>query len=321
MSLLHNSRNSKILAVCGGVGGAKLALGLQRILGQELTVVVNVADDFFHRGLKICPDLDTVLYTLSGLNDEQKGWGRAGETWHFMEASKQLRTDNWFLLGDKDLAVHVERTRRLADGETLTGIIEAFSTALGVASRILPATDDILQTVVDTNIGRLEFQRYFVEHRCEPVVTRISFAGANEAKLSPQVAEAFDDQGLRAIIVCPSNPYLSVDPILAIPEFRRNLANRRVPALAVSPIIGGKAVKGPTVKLMRELGIPTTSKSIAEHYRGLIDGIVVDASDADEAGNIGLPVLATRTLMADIDARIKLAQNCLTFAEELSNRI
>lgn len=315
------SKKTRILAVCGGVGGAKLALGLQRILGPKLTVVVNVADDFFHRGLRICPDLDTVLYTLSGLNDEQKGWGRAGETWQFMEASKELGTDNWFLLGDKDLAVHVERTRRLAAGETLTAIVGAFSAALGVVSRILPATDDIIQTVVDSNIGRLEFQRYFVQHRCEPVVTRISFVGANEARLSPEVAEAFDDHDLRAVIVCPSNPYLSVDPILAIPEFRRKLADRKVPALAVSPIIGGKAVKGPTVKLMQELGIPATSKSIAEHYHGLIDGIVVDATDGDEAANIGLPFLATRTLMVDTAARIELARSCLAFAERLSKGI
>jgi LPPG:FO 2-phospho-L-lactate transferase len=318
---MSSANKSKVLAVCGGVGGAKLALGLQRILGPRLTVVVNVADDFFHRGLKICPDLDTVIYTLSGLNDEQKGWGRAGETWQFMEASKQLKADNWFLLGDKDLAIHVERTRRLAEGETLTVIVESFSRTLGATSRILPVTDDVVQTIVDTSIGRLEFQRYFVEHRCEPAVTQISVAGAGNAKLSPLVAEAFDDESLSAIMICPSNPYLSIDPILAVPEFRRKLGSRRVPAVAVSPIIGGKAVKGPTAKLMQELGIPTTSRSIADHYRGLIDGIVVDASDTDEARGIGLPVLATQTLMTDIDARVRLAQSCLAFAGELANRI
>lgn len=308
----------KILAICGGVGGAKLALGLQRVLGRRLTVIVNVGDDFHHRGLKICPDIDTVLYTLSGLNDEQKGWGRAGETWQFMEASQQLGADNWFLLGDKDLAIHVERTRRLAEGETLTSIIASFSTALGAISRILPVTDDIVQTMVDTDVGRLEFQRYFVEHRCAPVVRQISFAGAGDANLSPQVAAAFDDEDLGAIIICPSNPYLSIDPILAIPELREKLTRRRVPAVAVSPIIGGKAVKGPTGKLMLELGIPATSRSIALHYNGLIDGILIDNSDVHEAGDVGLPFLATRTLMTDIDTRIHLATSCLTFAEKLN---
>ena len=315
---MSSRRNpSRVLAICGGVGGAKLALGLQHILGERLTVVVNVADDFVHRGLKICPDLDTVLYTLGGLSDEQKGWGRSGETWSFMEASRLLGAESWFLLGDKDLVVHVERTRRLAEGESLTSIARSFATAFGIRAQILPVTDDIVQTVLDTNIGRLEFQRYFVEHRCGPSVTRISFEGASEARLSPSVSKAFDDEDLAAIVVCPSNPYLSVDPILAIPEFRRRLAERRVPAVAISPLIGGKAVKGPTAKLMGELGIAPTSKAIADHYRGLIDGLIADAADAGDAEAAGVPVLTTQTLMVDINSRIELARSAIAFAESL----
>jgi LPPG:FO 2-phospho-L-lactate transferase len=316
MSSPDNS--SKVLAICGGVGGAKLALGLQHVLGERLTVVVNVADDFIHRGLKICPDLDTVLYTLGGLSDEQKGWGRSGETWNFMEASKSLGAESWFLLGDRDLAVHVERTRRLAGGESLTSIVKSLSTSFGIPARILPVTDDVVQTVLDTNIGRLEFQRYFVEHRCEPNVTRVSFEGAADARLSPSVSKAFDDDDLTAIIVCPSNPYLSVDPILAIPEFRQKLAERRVPAVAISPLIGGRAVKGPTAKLMQELGIASTSKAIADHYHGLIDGLIVDSADAGDADSAGLPVLVTQTLMVDINSRVALARSAIMFAERLS---
>ena len=310
-----------MLAICGGVGGAKLALGLQHHLGARLTVVVNIGDDFVHRGLKICPDIDTVLYTLGGLNDEQKGWGRAGETWQFMEASRALGAESWFQLGDKDLATHVERTRRLAQGESLTVITESFARSFGIQSRILPVTDDVVQTIVDTDIGQLEFQQYFVAHRCEPVVRKISFSGAGDAMLSSHVAAAFDDDSLSAIILCPSNPYLSIDPILAIPEFRRRLGNRRVPAVAISPIIGGKAVKGPTVKLMRELGIPNTSRSIADHYRGLIDGIVVDDGDTEEAAAIDVQVLATPTLMNDDVSKRTLARQAITFALELKRAV
>lgn len=307
----------KALAICGGVGGAKLALGLQHILRERLTVVVNIADDFIHRGLKICPDLDTVLYTLGGLSDEQKGWGRADETWNFMEAGKALGAENWFLLGDKDLAIHVERTRRLAAGESLTSIVELFSAGFGLGAQILPVTDDVVQTVLDTSIGRLEFQRYFVEHRCVPCVTRISFEGAAEARLSPQTSQAFEADDLTAIVLCPSNPYLSIDPILAIPAFRQKLLERKVPAVAISPLIGGKAVKGPTAKLMQELGISSTSRSIADHYRGLIDGLIVDSTDAGEAEDAGLPVLITKTLMTDLDSRIELARNAVGFAKRL----
>jgi LPPG:FO 2-phospho-L-lactate transferase len=309
-----------VVAICGGVGGAKLALGLQHLLGERLTVVVNVADDFEHMGLRICPDLDTVIYTLSGLSDEVRGWGRAGETWNFMEAAKQLGCESWFALGDRDLALHVERTRRLAAGESLTGIIASLARRLGIAPRLLPVTDDQIRTKVDTKIGILDFQSYFVEHRCEPVLRGISFAGAETARLNPSVRAALSSPELGAIVICPSNPYLSVDPILAVPGLRDAMTRSRVPIVAVSPIIGGQAIKGPTAKIMNEMKIETTSASIAKHYAGLIDGLLIDSGDAADVSGIATPVHAVPTLMTDLASRIALAGEVLAFAGRLSAR-
>jgi LPPG:FO 2-phospho-L-lactate transferase len=307
-----------VIAICGGVGGAKLALGLQHLLGERLIVVVNVADDFEHMGLRICPDLDTVIYTLSGLSDEVRGWGRAGETWNFMEAIRQLGGESWFALGDRDLALHVERTRRLAAGETLTSIIAGIATTLGIASQILPVTDDDVRTRVVTSIGTLDFQRYFVEHRCEPAVRGISFDGATVARLNPLVSAALASTELGAIILCPSNPYLSIDPILAIPGLSDAMKHSGVPVVAVSPIIGGLAIKGPTAKIMNELKIETTSASIARHYAGLIDGLLIDSSDAADAEGIAVRAHATATLMTDLSSRIALARETLAFAARLA---
>jgi LPPG:FO 2-phospho-L-lactate transferase len=307
-----------VIAICGGVGGAKLALGLQHLLGERLIVVVNVADDFEHMGLRICPDLDTVIYTLSGLSDEVRGWGRAGETWNFMEAIRQLGGESWFALGDRDLALHVERTRRLAAGETLTAIIAGVATTLGLAPQILPVTDDDVRTKVVTSIGTLDFQRYFVEHRCEPAVHGISFDGAKVARLNPLVRAALASTELGAIILCPSNPYLSIDPILAIPGLSDAIKHSGVPVVAVSPIIGGSAIKGPTAKIMNELKIETTSASIARHYAGLIDGLLIDSSDAADAGGIAVRAHATPTLMTDLSSRIALAREALAFAARLA---
>jgi LPPG:FO 2-phospho-L-lactate transferase len=308
----------KVVAICGGVGGAKLALGLQHLLGRRLTVVVNVADDFEHMGLRICPDLDTVIYTLGGLNDEARGWGRAGETWNFMEATKQLGGESWFALGDRDLALHVERTKRLAAGETLTEIVGSIAGKLGIAPRLLPATDDDVRTKVETDVGVLDFQRYFVERRCEPVVRRISFEGADTARMNPLVGEALSCAQLDAIIICPSNPYLSIDPILAVPGIREAMKRSRVPIVAVSPIIGGHAVKGPTAKIMNELKIETSSSSIARHYRSLIDGLLVDSADAGDAAALETPAHAVPTLMTDLPSRIALAREALAFAARLA---
>lgn len=310
----------RVLALSGGVGGAKLVLGLRAVLGDaNLAVAVNTADDFEHLGLHVSPDLDTVMYTLAGLNDPVRGWGRADESWNFMGALASLGGESWFALGDRDLAVHVERTRRLRAGETLTSIVADMASRLGVAVRIVPMTDDSVRTVVHTRAdGPLAFQDYFVRHRCTPAVTEISYTGAREARPSPAFAAAITDPELCAVVIAPSNPWLSIDPILAVPGVRSALENVRVPVIAVSPIIHGQAVKGPTAKIVRELGMEPTSSAIARHYEGLIDGLVIDESDASDAEKIGVPVTVTRTLMNDLDDRRRLAQAVVAFAETLA---
>jgi LPPG:FO 2-phospho-L-lactate transferase len=312
--------SARVLALSGGVGGAKLVLGLRAVLAAgDLAVAVNTADDFEHLGLHVSPDVDTVLYTLAGLNDTVRGWGRADESWNFMGALASLGGETWFALGDRDLAIHVERTRRLRAGETLTSIVADIASRLGVTVQILPMTDDAVRTIVHTRTeGPLAFQDYFVRHRCAPPVTEISYAGARNARPTPALAAAIADPQLRTVVIAPSNPWLSIDPILAVPGVRLALENVRVPVIAVSPIVRGQAVKGPTAKIMRELGIEPTSSAIARHYDGLIDGLVIDESDASDADGIGVPVTVTRTLMKDLDDRRRLAQAVLTFAESLA---
>ncbi len=306
-----------VVAICGGVGGAKLALGLERVLGPDLGVVVNTGDDFEHLGLMISPDIDTVLYTLGGLSDEERGWGRAGESWAFMDALASMGGETWFRLGDRDLALHVERTRRLRAGETLTEVVASVASRFGIRARILPMSDDPVRTMVVTDRGSLPFQRYFVEHRCEPAVRALAFEGAAAARPSQAVLAALSDPSLRAVVVCPSNPYLSVDPILAVPDLSRALAAVAAPVVAVSPIIGGKAVKGPTAKIMAELGVPATSRAIAKHYEGLIDGLVIDTADADGLDDPGVASFATGILMRDMADREALARQTLWFADRL----
>lgn len=308
----------EVIALCGGVGGAKLALGLQHVLGDRLTVIVNVGDDFDHLGLRICPDLDTVLYTLSGLSDQSRGWGRAGETWHFMQALAELGGETWFGLGDRDLAVHLERTRRLRAGEALTGITSDLARRLGVRAKVLPATDDVLQTKVLTSDGALDFQTYFVKERCEPRISGVAFEGADGARISRAVSDAMRSDRLTGIVICPSNPYLSIDPILSIPQIQEWLKKRRVPSVAVSPIIGGKAIKGPTEKIMNELGVEPTSIAIAQHYAGLIDAIVIDHKDAASVNEMEVPAIVTNTFMTDLDSRIELAAVVFNFVAQLS---
>jgi LPPG:FO 2-phospho-L-lactate transferase len=297
-----------IVALSGGVGGAKLAYGLSRVLAPgDLTVAVNTADDFEHLGLTVCPDIDTVAYTLSDLADRERGWGLAGETWNFMAALKRLGGEDWFLLGDHDLAMHVERTRRLAAGETLSQVTADLTRRLGIGCAIVPMSDDPLRTVLDTDQGRLAFQHYFVRERCAPVVSAIHFEG--EATIAPGFAAALAKA--EAVILCPSNPYLSVDPILAVRGVREAIGS---PCIAVSPIVGGKAIKGPTAKLMAELGVETTQGAIAAHYRGLIDALVIDESDRDAAAEVeaqGVRALVAPTVMLCDDTRIALARACL----------
>jgi LPPG:FO 2-phospho-L-lactate transferase len=309
---------SCVAALCGGVGGAKLALGLSRALQpEELTLIVNTGDDFEHLGLSISPDIDTVLYTLSGLADRERGWGRDDETWNFMTALGALGGETWFQLGDRDLATHVERSRRLAAGETLSSVTALLAARLGIGARIAPMSDDRVRTIVHTPDGPLSFQHYFVRERCAPRAVSISFDGADTARMSAAFAETLERRDLAAVIICPSNPYLSIDPILAVPGVRAALARIRAPRIAVSPIIGGEAVKGPTAKLMRELGVAVTSASIAAHYRGLIDVLVIEDTDASDAATVtrqGVACATAPTLMRTDEDKLALARTLLDLA-------
>jgi LPPG:FO 2-phospho-L-lactate transferase len=307
-----------ILAISGGIGGAKLALGFDRILKSgELTVLCNTGDDFEHLGLSISPDLDTVMYTLAGLANPETGWGRADETWRFMAALEALGGETWFRLGDTDLAVHVERSRRLRAGEGLASITADLAIRLGVRSHLLPMSDQPVRTLVETDEGILPFQRYFVERQCTPSVSGFIFDGAAEAALPPGLADLLDSDQLQAIVICPSNPFISIDPILAVPGMREALSKAAAPVIAVSPIIGGRAVKGPTAKMMSELGLPMTSAAIAAHYGDLIDAYVLDDIDQDEASAIDCPSLITKTLMRDESDKRRLAADILAFRRKL----
>jgi len=311
-----------VLALCGGVGGAKLAFGLTRILApSDLTIAVNVGDDFEHLGLCISPDIDTVVYTLADLSDRQRGWGLAGETWQFMETLRRLGGEGWFQLGDRDLAMHVERTRRLRAGETLSTVTRALSARLGVDHPIVPVSNDPVRTMLDCETGCLTFQEYFVREKCEPAVARIDYQGANRARLAPDVAAALARADLSAIVICTSNPYLSIAPMLAIPALHDGLAARRVPSVAVSPLVGGRAIKGPTTKLMRELGVSPTNATIAEYYAGLIDGLLIDTTDEADLTSLaagGLSCGATRTVMENDEHRVALANDTLALARKIA---
>ena len=310
------------LARAGGVGGARLANGFAQCVGEtELTVVVNVGDDFTHCGLRISPDLDTVMYTLAGRNNEKLGWGLAGESWRAFEALKRIGGPAWFQLGDEDIATHLARTQMLGEGQTLSQVMHALATAYGVRHRIVPMSDMPVRTVVHTDEGVLEFQRYFVEKRCEPVVRRIEFAGGAQASPSEGFEAALGSTALQALIVCPSNPYLSIGPLLSMKDVRSRIGSLKVPRIAVSPIIGDAAVKGPAAKIMRELGHEVSSVGIARFYRGLIDGLVIHETDAAQASAIealGIQVLVTDTLMGTRGRQAELAADVIGFSGRLA---
>ena len=311
----------RVLALCGGVGGAKLALGLARTVPpQDLAIVINTSDDFEHLGLAISPDVDTVIYTLAGLSNPELGWGLAGETWAFMDQLRRLGGEDWFQLGDRDLALHIERTRRLNAGESLSAITADVAQRLGVSCTLWPMSDDPVRTILETGEGTLPFQRYFVDRRAEPAVRSIAYQGAETARPHAQALATLRDPALEAVIVCPSNPWLSVAPLLAMPALRTALAKTTATVVAVSPIVGGMAIKGPTAKLMAELGLPVTAAQVARFYDGLIDGYVLDETDSDLAATINEQGVATAimpTVMRDLAHKQALAEGVLAFARSL----
>jgi LPPG:FO 2-phospho-L-lactate transferase len=313
----------RALALAGGVGGAKLAAGLAPILGDRLTVLVNTGDDFEHLGLHISPDIDTVMYTLAGIANPESGWGIAGETWTFMQQIERLGGPTWFCLGDRDLATHAIRTERLARGDTLTAITADFCRALGVRPTILPMTDDRTRTIVHSGAQTLSFQDYFVRLRCSVPVDRLTFEGIASAKFNRALVQLGIDADPLIIIICPSNPFLSIDPILALPGMRRWIAQSGAPVVAVSPIVGGTAIKGPAAKIIRESGLQPSALTVAQHYQGLIDGFVIDNVDTasvDEISRLGVTVRTAQTVMRTHDDRVSLARECLALANTMAAR-
>lgn len=306
----------KTVALAGGVGGAKFAHGLAQILPPEdLTVIVNTGDDFEHYGLYICPDLDTVCYTLAGLANPETGWGRVDETWNVIENAARLGGPDWFQLGDRDLGTHLERTRRLKEGQTLSQITKDFCNAWGIRQTVLPMSDQPVRTIVETEEGDLAFQEYFVHRRCEPRVKGFRFAGAEAAEPAPGAREAL--QAAEAVILCPSNPWVSIDPILKVLFQGSGGKGLGVRVVAISPIIGGQTVKGPAAKMFRELGIEPSALAVAEHYCDLVNGFVLDVIDEQLKGEIdvNMSTMVTNTLMKDLHDRSRLAQEVLQFIE------
>ncbi|MGE3992796.1 2-phospho-L-lactate transferase [Pseudorhodoplanes sp.] len=311
------NNDARIALLCGGVGGAKLALGLARVHAPScLTIVVNTADDFEHLGLHISPDIDTVTYTLAGLANPSTGWGQANETWECMATLDLLGGETWFRLGDRDLATHLQRTSLLNAGMSLTDATACIARRLGVGATVLPMTDSFVRTELVTDAGTLAFQHYFVKQQCIPEVRSIQFRGYEDAPPTTQVLEALSDKS-DVIIIAPSNPFLSIDPILALPGVRDALRSATAPVVAVSPIIGAAAFKGPTTKLMIELGIPTNAFELANYYCDIIDHYVIDTEDASivtKIQELGISVETSAIRMDDDLSKERLARCVLNSA-------
>ena len=304
----------RLALLCGGVGGAKLARGFHLLAPDiELSVIVNTGDDFEHFGLLICPDIDTVLYTLTSQANQAQGWGREDESWTFMRVLRSLGGEDWFQLGDGDLALHVLRTERMRQGLRLSQLVAEVSKAWQLGTPILPMSDHPVRTLVHTDEGVLAFQRYFVERRCRPTVQQISFAGLETARPGPGVLEAIEQADV--IAIAPSNPYLSIDPILAVPGLADGIRKAAAPVIAVSPLVGGKAVKGPTDKLMGELGFEIGNATIARHYDGLIDGLLVHRGDPVPDG---VQTGIADTMMRDDTDRMRVAREVLALAVQVA---
>ena len=306
----------------GGVGGAKLALGLYlEQSSEELLVIGNVGDDFNHWGLHISPDLDTLMYTLAGVADPDRGWGRAHESWTVLDTLSDLGGIDWFRLGDRDLAVHLERSVRMGEGGTLSTVTRHLCRAFGVTATLVPPTNDEVRTMVDTTDRTLSFQEYFVRERCEPLVTGLLYQGASQATLLPEIGRSLAGDRLEAVILSPSNPYLSLDPILEIADLRHRLAASPAPVVAVSPLIQSQAFKGPTAKIMMELGFAVSTLTVAQHYADILDGIVIDPADRELSGaiaDLGIKVWITDTNMANEQDKRRLAAEVISFSETIA---
>jgi LPPG:FO 2-phospho-L-lactate transferase len=304
-----------IIALSGGIGGAKLALGLSRVLPpEELLIIANTGDDFEHYGLAICPDTDTLLYTLAGLDNPQLGWGRADESWAFMETLAALGGADWFRLGDRDLALHVLRSHRLRAGDSLSAITDDFRQRLSIGPRILPMSDDPVRTQINTDQGWLDFQDWFVRLRAEPLARAVKFAGVEQARPQPVLLEALRAQP-RGIVICPSNPFISIEPILAVPGLRDAIAASGAPVVAVSPIIAGQAVKGPTARMFEALGVTPSAAAVAARYGDLLDGYVME--HGDDGTGITPRVFHAATLMRGLADKTALARQVLAAIEAL----
>jgi LPPG:FO 2-phospho-L-lactate transferase len=314
----------RVVALSGGVGGAKLVVGLAaKVEPGRLLVIANSGDDFEHLGLTICPDADTLLYAGAGLDNPKTGWGRRDETWTFMRTLGDLGGPSWFQLGDGDLALHVLRSERLRKGEALSAITDDVRRRLGIGFRIVPMSDDPVRTWVATDEGRLPFQDWFVGRHCEPRVTALAFVGAENARPAPGLVGAIEAPGLEAIVICPSNPLISIAPILAVGGLRAAIERAPAPVVAVSPLVGGRALKGPAAKMMAELGLGSDALAVARFYAGLIDGLIIDRADADQAESIeelGIRALVAPTVMMSLEDRIALAGTALDFARRLPTR-
>lgn len=314
----QNPFNFNVVALAGGVGGAKLAHGLARVLEPDrLTVIANTGDDFEHLGLYICPDIDTICYTLAGLSNFVTGWGRSEETWNALDTIRTLGCESWFQLGDRDLGTHIVRTERLKSGKPLSQVTREFCTAWGIRVHVLPMSDDIVRTMVITQDGRLlPFQEYFVKYQCQPCVSGFVFQGIEQAKPATGVLDAIDKADL--VIFCPSNPWVSIDPILSLRGIRSAISGKIV--IAVSPIIGGKAIKGPAAKMFSEMRVHPSASAVALHYQGLLTGYVLDRVDHSESELIshwGIIPYETDIVIPSLDDRVRLALEVLTFYRQL----
>ena len=318
----------RVLALSGGVGGAKLALGLAKsVPGPELMVVANTADDFRHLGVHISPDIDTLLYTLADMNNPTTGWGQRHEQWSFMDALATLSPEeSWFKLGDRDLATHLFRTAQLERGISLSRVTQRLADAFGVGTQVVPMCDEPVATYLQVALeGRkiwLPFQEYFVKLKTEPVVCDVAYRGIESSTVPASVRAALSHEALQAVVICPSNPYLSIDPILSVPGMSDLIREARVPVVAVSPLVGGQAIKGPTAKMMAEMALAPNALSIARHYKGMIDGLVLDRADVGEQGDIearGIAVTVTNTMMNTLQDRVALARDVLDFVGTLTD--